>query len=346
MATQMFEFIGTQGRKLSGRIELPQATLRGWAVVAHCFTCGKDSLAAVRLARALARIGVGTLRFDFAGLGHSEGTFSEGGFAADVEDIIAAVTAMEKHGMPPSLLVGHSLGGTAALAATAMLPGIRAVATVGAPSDVGHVLRQFDPEGLARIERDGQAEILLAGRPFMITRALVEAARAQDMETVIADLRRPLLVLHAPRDEVVGIDNATRVFVAAKHPKSFLSLDTADHLLSKAEDADYAATMIAAWATRYMPTMEEDLPQEVAEGVSAEETGKGKFQLAMRSGPHRFLADEPEAVGGMGSGLSPYDLVSAGLAACTTMTMRMYAERKGAAGTGADRGQSQPPQGS
>lgn len=330
MASQSFEFESPKGYQLSGRIEQPETTPRGWAIFAHCFTCGKESLAAVRLARALALSGIGVLRFDFAGLGSSGGAFVEGGFAADVSDLVAAGAAMAAAGMTPSLLVGHSLGGAAVLAAAGDMPAIRAVATIAAPADVGHILNHFDPESLKHIEADGEAEVYLANRPFVVRKAFVDDARQQNLEARIADLRRPLLILHAPLDSTVGIENATRIFVAAKHPKSFVTLDDADHLLTRRADADYAATIIAAWASRYLPPIMEDLPQvEQAAGVVAEETGNGAFQLAMSSGRHRFLADEPEAVGGMGSGLSPYELVSAGLAACTTMTMRMYAQRKG-----------------
>jgi uncharacterized OsmC-like protein/fermentation-respiration switch protein FrsA (DUF1100 family) len=330
MASQSFEFQSARGYRLSGRIEQPETTPRGWAIFAHCFTCGKESLAAVRLARALALAGIGVLRFDFAGLGTSAGTFADGTFAGDVGDLVAAGAAMAAAGMAPALLVGHSLGGAAVLMAAGAMPTIKAIATIAAPSDVAHVLHQFDPESLRRIETDGEAEVSLANRPFIVRKGFIDDVRRHDLEAHIAALHRPLLILHAPRDATVGIENAARIFAAAKHPKSFISLDDADHLLTRRADADYAAMIISAWASRYLPPLMEDLPQvEEARGVIAEETGKGAFQLAMRSGRHRFLADEPESVGGMGSGLSPYELVSAGLAACTTMTMRMYAERKG-----------------
>jgi len=330
MASQSFEFQSLKGYRLSGRIEQPETTPRGWAILAHCFTCGKESLASVRVARALALNGIGVLRFDFAGLGTSGGTFADATFAADVGDLVAAGTAMAASGMAPALLIGHSLGGAAVLAAAGEMPMIKAVATVAAPSDVAHVLHHFDPDSLRRIEAEGEAEVSLANRPFVSRKGFIDDVRQHDLEAHIAKLHRPLLILHAPRDTTVGIENAGRIFAAAKHPKSFVSLDDADHLLTRRADADYAATIISAWALRYLPHLMEDLPQvEEAHGVIAEETGKGAFQLAMRSGRHRFLADEPESVGGMGSGLSPYELVSAGLAACTTMTMRMYAERKG-----------------
>ncbi|WP_119270771.1 bifunctional alpha/beta hydrolase/OsmC family protein [Taklimakanibacter deserti] len=330
MASQSFEFQSPKGYRLSGRIEQPETTPRGWAILAHCFTCGKESLASVRVARALALNGIGVLRFDFAGLGTSGGAFADATFAADVGDLVAAGAAMAASGMAPTLLIGHSLGGAAVLAAAGEMPMIKAVATVAAPSDVAHVLHHFDADSLRRIEAEGEAEVSLANRPFILRKGFIDDVRRHDLEAHIAKLHRPLLILHAPRDTTVGIENAGRIFAAAKHPKSFVSLDDADHLLTRRADADYAATIISAWALRCLPPLMEDLPQvEEAHGVIAEETGKGAYQLAMRSGRHRFLADEPESVGGMGSGLSPYELVSAGLAACTTMTMRMYAERKG-----------------
>ncbi|MFO3705534.1 alpha/beta fold hydrolase [Xanthomonas codiaei] len=330
MSGQRFDFVGARGTPLSGRIEHPQAAPRGWAIFAHCFTCGKDSLAATRISKALVLSGIGVLRFDFAGIGGSGGEFSASTFIADVDDLIAAGHAMAEAGNAPTLLIGHSLGGAAALSAAADMPSVRALATVGAPSQVKHVLRQIDPASLERIERCGEAELLLAGRPFKIGKSFIDDARQQNLQERIGRMRKPLLVMHAPGDTVVDIGNATEIFLAARHPKSFVSLDDADHLLTRRADAEYAASVIAAWAARYLPPLTADR-QDIVEGagVLAEETGGGAFQLAMSSGKHRFLADEPESLGGMASGLSPYDLVSAGLAACTVMTMRMYARHKG-----------------
>jgi len=309
-----------------GRLEQPQATPRGWAIFAHCFTCGKDSIAAVRVSRALARSGIGVLRFDFAGLGGDR----EGTFASDVDDLVASARAMAEAGMPPSLLIGHRLGGAAIPAAASDVDTVKAVATVGAPANVGDVLRHFDPDSLARAEEKGTAQTELAGRPYVIHRSFIDDVRAQDLLTKVRELRRPILILHAPGDKIVGIGNASSIFQAAWHPKSFISLDDADHLLTRHADADYVATVIAAWASRYLPPIEEVI-EDVSHGecVMALETGKGAFQLTIRSGEHHFLADEPVSVGGLGSGLSPYELVAAGLAACTVMTIRMYAGRKG-----------------
>jgi putative redox protein len=329
MAGTMFDFDGNDGRRLSGRLEAPETTPRGWAIFAHCLTCGKDSLAASRVSRALSRAGIGVLRFDFAGTGTSAGVLGDGGFAGDVGDLVAASEAMAAAGMPPSLLVGHSLGGAAALAAAVKLPQIRAVATIAAPADVSHVLTQFDPAELERVMQDGKAVVHLSGRPFVVTRRFVEEIGSQNLENNAGELKRPLLVMHAPRDEVVGIENASRIFLAARHPKSFISLDTADHLLANADDANYAAQLIGAWVTRYLPPLIEEISQAAkAEGVTATETGSRKLQVAIESGRHKIIADEPISVGGLGSGMSPYELVSAALAACTVMTMRLYANRK------------------
>lgn len=326
MVTQPFRFPGSAGKTLSGRMELPGGRVRGWAIFAHCFTCGKDNRAAVRIARLLAREGIGVLRFDFASLGESEGDFADSRFSFDVQDLQAAARALADDGKAPSLLIGHSLGGAAAIAAAVDLPSIRAVATINAPFDVAHTLHQFDPAAIATIDAEGAADVLLAGRRFRVGRGLIDDLRSQDQGARIAALRRPLLVMHAPLDDTVGIENATKIYVAARHPKSFFSLDDADHLLSRPQDVQRVGSMIAAWASPYLtPPPEAPLPPVDAE---AEETGDGKFQVAISTGDHVFLADEPVSVGGGGTGPSPFDLLSAALAACTTMTLRLYADGK------------------
>jgi uncharacterized OsmC-like protein/alpha/beta superfamily hydrolase len=326
MRTEKIEFPNGKGQRLAARLDLPDGTARAYALFAHCFTCDKTAKAAVRISRALAGLGVGVLRFDFTGLGDSEGELT--GFSANVEDLLFAARHMQSLDRAPALLIGHSLGGSAALAAAGDMASVKAVATIGAPAEVAHVLKLLG-EDLAKIEADGAAEVKIGGRPFTIRRDFVDDARMQGLLDRVAHLRRALLVLHAPSDNVVGIDNASQIFLAARHPKSFISLDKADHLLTKGEDADYASTVIAAWASRYVP-LATDVPDKTPDGaVLVEETGAGKFQVQVSVNGTRFLADEPEDVGGLGSGPSPYELVSAGLGACTSMTLRLYAERKG-----------------
>jgi len=251
MASHPFDFDGPQGYRLSGRLSQPERP-RGWALFAHCFTCGKDSLAAARVTRALAAQGTGVLRFDFAGLGASGGSFADSSFAADVNDLIAAAQAMSAAGKPPSLLIGHSLGGAAALMAAGAMTSVRAVVTSAAPFDLTQVLHLFDAAGLKKVEDEGEAEVQLGGRPFVVRRTLIEGLRRHDLRERIAGLRRPLLVMHAPDDDTVRIANAAHIFAAARHPKSFVALDGADHLLTRRADADYVAGMISAWASRYL----------------------------------------------------------------------------------------------
>lgn len=320
-----FEFQGADGRKLAGRLEAPSGRVRGWALFAHCFTCGKDNLAAVRIGRTLAGQGIGVLRFDFAGIGESEGEFHETSFASNVEDIVAACSAMAERGWPVGLLIGHSLGGAAVLAAAGSCSTVRAVATINAPFDVAHAFTQFSPDDLAAIEQHGSAEVRLADRPFRVSRELIDSLRTQDQGRRIASLHRPLLVLHAPTDNSVSIDHATKIYTAARHPKSFLSLDKADHLLSRKEDAARAASLIAAWADAYVEPMPGEAPPHDIEAV---ETGRGKFQLQIRTGRHLMFADEPADFGGLDSGPSPFQLLTSALAACTSMTVRLYADQK------------------
>jgi len=330
MVSRSFEFDSPHGYRLSGVLETPLASVRGWAIFAHCFTCGKDSPAAACIAKGLARAGIGVLRFDFAGVGVSGGNFAASTFAADAEDLVAAGQAMAAAGMQPDLLVGHSLGGSAALLAAAAMPTVRAVATVAAPADVAHVLHHFDAESLARIKMHGEAEVRLGERDFIVRQSFVDDLSRHDLVETVGRLNRALLILHAPTDTTVGIENATRLFLAAKHPKSFISLDTADHLLARPADADFAAAVIAAWASRYFPeTRSEIMEPEPVAGAIAEETGAGLFQTQIRFRGASLIADEPVEVGGLGSGPGLFDLVCAGLAACTNMTMRLYANRKG-----------------
>ena len=284
--------------------------------------------AARRIAEGLTALGIAVLRFDFTGLGSSEGEFANTTFSSNVADLIAAAEAMRRAARAPAILVGHSLGGAAVLAAAADVPEARAVVTIAAPCDPSHVTGLFK-DRLDEIGAKGEVEVALAGRQFRISRAFVDDIAEQKLAERIANLRRALLIFHSPTDEIVGIDNATRIFTAAKHPKSFVSLAGADHLLSRRSDAAYVANVIRAWAERYleMPEVAPHLPGK-PNLVVVRETGQGRFQQEVMIGPHRFLADEPVDVGGLDSGPGPYDLVLAGLGACTAMTLRLYAERK------------------
>lgn len=328
MRSDAFDFTGALSQRLSGRLDLPDGPVQGYALFAHCFTCSKNSLAAVRIARALTARGLGVLRFDFTGLGESGGDFGDSTFSGSVQDLLAAASAMQTAGLPPSLLIGHSLGGAAVLAAAAQLPTVKAVATIAAPFDVQHVTRLFGDD-LQTLLQQGEAEVQLGGRPFKMRRTFIDDLQEHDQREWISTLMRPLLVLHAPQDDTVGIDNAASIFKAARHPKSFVSLDDADHLLTRRADAAYCADVIAAWATRYLGGGEALRRADQAGLVIVEETGEGAFQVEVRAGGVSFLADEPTGVGGLGSGPTPYDLLSAGLGACTAMTLRLYARHKG-----------------
>ena len=320
------EFTGHSGARLAARLDIPAGHVRAYALFAHCFTCSKDILAAKRIAAELSRAGIAVLRFDFTGLGSSEGEFASTNFSSNVADLQSAADYLRDNFAAPQILIGHSLGGAAILAVAQSIPEVRAVATIGAPADVAHVIGNFGSK-IEDIERDGQAMVELAGRTFTIQKQFLDDVREKTLTQHIANMRKPLMVLHSPIDATVGIDNAATIFTAAKHPKSFVSLDKADHLLSRSEDASFAASMIAGWASRYI---EADVPQGVGEreAVLVSETGEGKFQNTVHAGRHRLFADEPVSVGGLDSGPSPYDYLSAALGACTSMTLRMYADFK------------------
>ncbi|HWK54667.1 MAG TPA: bifunctional alpha/beta hydrolase/OsmC family protein [Hyphomicrobiales bacterium] len=327
MITQAFDFTGADGQLLSGRLDLPDGPVASYALFAHCFTCTKHSLAAVRLGQALTGLGYGVLRFDFTGLGQSGGEFSDSSFSGSIADLIAAAAAMRQAGHPPALLIGHSLGGAAVLAAAAHIPEARGVVTIGAPADIEHVTRLF-ADDVDRLRQEGEAEVQIGGRPFKLRRSFVDDLASHDQAARIHALRKPLLILHSPQDEIVGIDNATAIYQAALHPKSFVSLDGADHLLTDRKDSDFAATIIAAWASRYVAPPRPARSDKQSGAVTVSETGEGAFQVEVSAGGARFLADEPPEVGGLGSGPTPYDLLAAGLGACTAMTLRLYARHK------------------
>ncbi|MBM2577703.1 OsmC family protein [Jannaschia sp. Os4] len=329
MPTERFTFPGHGGHDLAARLDLPTGERRATALFAHCFTCGKDIAAARRISARLASEGIAVLRFDFTGLGHSGGEFANTTFSSNVDDLVAAAEHLAASGHAPTLLIGHSLGGAAVLRARARIPSVKAVATIGAPFDPGHVTHNFG-DALEAIRRDGAGDVMLGGRKLKIGRGFVEDVAESKLEAAIRDLDAALLVLHAPRDETVGLENATNIFLAAKHPKSFVTLDSADHLVSRADDADYAAEVIGAWAGRYLDLKRPAPPIGAPEGVTrvAEADATGFAQDVTTGAKHHLKADEPAAYGGTDTGPSPYQLLAAGLGACTSMTIRMYARRK------------------
>jgi uncharacterized OsmC-like protein/alpha/beta superfamily hydrolase len=327
MRAERIEFPGTGGDALAARLELPAERPRAYVLFAHCFTCGMNVFAARRIAERLTDLGFAVLRFDFTGLGASEGDFANTNFSSNVDDLVQAADYLRRAHRAPDILVGHSLGGAAALMAAGRIPEVRAVATIGAPADPGHVAHLFGAAS-AEIEAAGEAEIELAGRTFRIRKQFLDDLKGQRLEDAIRAMRKPLAVFHSPIDDIVGIDNAAAIFRAAKHPKSFISLDTADHLLTRRSDAEYAATVLAAWSERFLPERERQDP--VAEGVVVvRETGLGRFQNEIMAGSHRMLADEPASVGGDATGPTPYGFLLSSIGACTAMTVRMYADRKG-----------------
>ena len=331
IGSEKVTFPGASGASLAARLDRPAGRPRAYALFAHCFTCNKDIFAAARIAGALAAQGIAVLRFDFTGLGASEGDFANTNFSSNVEDLVCAADFLRDNHEAPKLLIGHSLGAAAVLAAAGQVPEAVAVATIAAPADPAHVAEHFT-DARPEIEAAGEAEVLLVGRPFRIKKQFLEDIETHKLESAIGELRKALMVFHAPRDATVGIDNASRIFLAAKHPKSFVSLDDADHLLSRREDAVYVADVLAAWAGRYLEPQEDKPALRAAAGqVVVEETGEGKFTQRIAAGAHALRADEPESYGGLDSGPSPYDLLLAGLGACTSMTLRLYAERKGLA---------------
>lgn len=327
MHVHRVSFPNQRGLELSARLHRPAGTPVASAVFAHAFTAGKDLNAGVRIAETLADRGFAVLRFDFAGIGQSPGDFSDTTFSTNVGALVAAADFLRRESRAPALLIGHSLGGAAVLAAAPRIPEVAAVATIGAPADPVHLEHLFSDE-VDDIERDGRAEVSIAGRRFVITREFLDDLEAQRLPESLAELGRALLVLHAPGDTIVGIDNARRLFEAARHPKSFVSLDDADHLVSREEDARYAGEVIAAWALPFVGARERAEATRGEGGVVCT-TEAGGFRTKIAAGAHLLVADEPEAVGGTDTGPTPYDLLAAALGTCTSMTLRLYAERKG-----------------
>ena len=327
MSNENISFENSSGKQLSAKLELPaDREPHNYAIFAHCFTCNKNFTAVRYISAALAAEGFGVLSFDFTGLGMSEGDFSETNFSGSVEDLIAAATFLRENHRAPTLMIGHSLGGAASLLAAAEIEEVKAVATIGTPCAPQHVTKLL-AGGIEEIEEKGAASINIGGRDFTIKKQFVEDLKDQNLLNAVRRMRKAFLFLHSPQDEIVGIENAADLYGAAFHPKSFVSLDGADHLLSQTKDARYAGDLIAAWAARYIEIPEEkELATE--KHIVAYLGGEQKFTTEIKAGRHHLTADEPVSFGGDDFGASPYALVASGLAACTAMTLRLYADRK------------------
>ncbi len=326
--TRKTEFTAVSGEKLAAALELPRGRPRAYALFAHCFTCSKDIKAAREIARALRASGIAVLRFDFTGLGGSEGDFANTNFSSNVDDLVSAADFLREEFEAPGLLIGHSLGGAAAIVAAARIPEIKGVVVIGAPAQADHVVLQIS-ERHEEIRRQGFAHVSLAGRPFTIKSQFLEDLSGQNVLNAAAVLKKPLLVMHAPHDQTVGIDNATKIFAAAKHPKSFISLDTADHLLSKTGDARYAASVLAAWAERYLDDVRVVAQAPAFIGGAAAQSIDGEpLAVALSIDGYGMVSDGGTEDGGNALGPNPTRIAEAALAACAAITVRMYARRK------------------
>ncbi|MBR9979868.1 MAG: OsmC family protein [Desulfatitalea sp.] len=329
MNFKQLHFTNRNGHNLAAQLDLPvDGKPHAYAIFAHCFTCTKNLKAVADINRSLTREGIAVLRFDFTGLGQSEGDFADTNFTTNVSDLIDAAGYLSENYEAPQVLIGHSLGGAAVLQAAADLPSARAVAVIGAPARTDHVLKHFS-DASKEIEARGEAEVRLDGRPFRIKKQFLENLRADHMTDTLKNLKRALLILHSPVDNIVGIENAAELFKNAKHPKSFVSLDTADHLLTDPADSRYAGTIIAAWSHRYTRAAKADETRASSDqNPVSVRIGKSGYTTEIIANGHSLVADEPQSAGGENMGPSPYDYLVAGLGACKAMTLRMYADRK------------------
>jgi uncharacterized OsmC-like protein/alpha/beta superfamily hydrolase len=330
MQFKKLEFKNREGHTLSARLDLPvNGKPVAFALFAHCFTCSKNIKAIAHISRALTREGIAVLRFDFTGLGESEGDFAETNFSSNVEDLIAAADFLKSDYQAPQILIGHSLGGAAVIQAAGRIPSSKAVVTIAAPADPRHITQALG-SAIQTIKSQGEAEVSLAGRTFKLKKQLIDDLQFINMQESLKNLNKALLVLHSPIDETVAIENAAQIFQIARHPKSFISLDKADHLLTNPQDSLYAGSVIAAWALKYIGAAQQpDAPdnQRVDSQVITR-IGKSGLVTDIMANGHSLVADEAVASGGTDLGPTPYGYLMAGLGACTAMTLRLYADRK------------------